>query len=184
MASQPGNPFQSLHENLIGNTLTLSTHALGALERLTHLQLQVIKVTFDETGDNLAKVVQAADAASASEAVNQWLAPSGDKLCAWFQHLEQIASETGMELARDMEKQIAGNGSSLQAVLEAATVESSVSAQGVFPWMQPASFDGTAQTSSAPRHLETKPASRRPRNSDDSQVKRAGRRKKASPVNV
>lgn len=119
-----------------------------------------------------------------SDAISAWFTPAGDKLQAWHGHLEPIANETGTEFAKVLEKQIAGNGISLQAVLEAATVESPAGSQGRFPWMQPALFDGLAQQSSVPRPTETSPASRRPRNSGVSQVKRPANRKKASPINA
>lgn len=184
MAKQFDNPLQPLQENLINNSVTLSAQTLEALDRLTNLQLQLLKVTFDETGANLAKVVEAKDATAAGDAINAWFAPAGDKLQAWYGHLETITNETGTEFARVLEKQIAGNGISLQAVLEAATVESTAGSQGKFPWMQPALFDSPAQKSSAPRSIETSPASRRPRNSGVSQVKRPAKRKKASPINA
>ena len=184
MPSQFDNLLQPLQMNLIDNALTLSAQTINALDRLTNLQLQVLKVTCDETGTNLAKVVGAKDATAASEAISAWFAPTGDKLQALLGHLASINDETGTEIAKVLEKQIAGNGISLQAVLEAATVGSSAGSQGKFPWQQPALFDKPAQKSSARRSIETSPASRRPRNSGVSQVKSPAKRKNASPINA
>lgn len=184
MAMPFENPFQLMQENLINDSVAVSAHAIDTLDRFTKLQLQVLKVTFDEAGTNLANVVRAEDATAATDAITAWILPSGEKFQAWCKHLENITTETGTELALLVQKQIAGNGNSPQAVLEAATVESSAGSQGVFPWMQPALFDKPAQKRSAPRPSENSPASRRPRASSVSKVKRAANRKKASPINA
>ena len=184
MATPFENPFHLMQQNLISDSLAFSVRAIDTLDRITNLQLQVLKVTFDETGTNLANVVRADGATAATDAVAAWIKPGGEKFQAWCKHLENIAIETGTDLALLMQKQIAGNGSSPVAVLEAATVESPAGSQGVFPWMQPALFDNPAQKRSARPHGENSPASRRPRTSGVNKVKRTANRKKASPINV
>jgi len=171
MPSQFDNPLFAFQKNLIDNSASLSGQAMDAIHRLTYLQLQTLKVTFDETGSNLFRLFQAEDATAASAAIHDWFEPTNDKFQAWLSHVDSITTETGTKLAELLEKQIAGSGHSVQAVLEAATVESSAGSQGVFPWMQPALFDSPAQIRSeyAPAKLHS--ASRRPRNSGSKQVK-------------
>lgn len=183
MFTPQNNPFVLMHQQAIDRAIALSSQSLVAMARLNELQLQTIKVSFEETGEHLADFVQADSALAAGSALARWISPAGAKAQSWFGHFQTIASETGTELAKDMEKQIAGNGSSIQSALEATVLDAPAGTQGLFPWMQPAYSPVTDPKSSEHHGKEPITASRRTRSSGTKQVKCRTTRKTASPIN-
>ncbi|MGH1360137.1 MAG: phasin family protein [Burkholderiaceae bacterium] len=183
MFTPESNPFALIPAQVLDQTLKMSSHSLVAIARLNQLQLQTIKVSFEESGEHLAELVQADSVQAAGDALARWISPGGAKFQSWLGHVQTITSETGTELAKDMEKQIAGNGSSIQSALEATVLEDPAGTQGMFPWMQPANSPVIDSESSGLHGKESITASRRTRSSGTKQVKRRTTRKTASPIN-
>tara|TARA_R110002096_G_scaffold65273_1_gene159003 strand:- start:57 stop:611 length:555 start_codon:yes stop_codon:yes gene_type:complete len=174
-------PLAQLHENLIAGTLTISRHSVDAFERFSKLQMQAMKATFEETGERMSALISAANPQEVNTVLHDWIAPSGEKFQSWVDHVQTISTETGTELAKDWEKQFAGDGSSLQAALESAANDPMAGAQGFFPWMLPADVKKAETTSSEQSSNDSNAVSGRARSKDVKQVKRTATRPLASP---
>lgn len=184
MLTLQNNPFVQIQQHALEQSVALSGHSLQAIGRLNQLHLQTIKVSLEETGEHLSALVAAASPTAAADVLSRWFSPGGAKLESWMKHFQTITSETGTELAKDMERQIVGNGSSLQSALEATVLNDPAGTQGTFPWMQPAESSVTGPNSPGHHGNEPKAASRRPRSAGAKQVRRRTARKNASPINV
>lgn len=178
------NPFIALPAMLLDSSVLLSRASLETVAKLNNLQLQAFKVSFQEAGEQLAQIYKAPDLQTASDALNDWLAPGSAKFESWLGHIHHITAETGTELASVMEKQIAGNGSSLQTALGTAALETPAGSQGTFPGMQPAVSEVTELISSKQKRSETNAASRRTSKSSVQKVRRPTTRELASKIKV
>ncbi len=124
-------PLAQLQDSIIEGSMALSRSSVDALDRFSNLQLQTLKVSFEETGEHMSALVSATDPQAARAILEAWFAPGGQKFQSWLEHVQNISTETGTELAKDWEKHFAGNGKSLQAALESAAIKPSAGDQGL-----------------------------------------------------
>lgn len=147
MSNPSRSPLAHWHDSMLEGSLSISRNAIDAAERFSALHWQTLKVSFEETGEHLGALVGAGDPVTATTVLQAWVAPSGDKFQSWLGHVQNILTETGTKLAKDWEKQVAGNGSSLQATLESAAYRPTAGNQGLFPWMLQAVPDEAGNSS-------------------------------------
>ncbi len=184
MPTPENSLFIQIQQQALDQSVAMSGHSLDAIGRFNQLHLQTIKVSLEEAGERLAELVTAGSGLAAADVLSRWFSPGGARLESWMGHFRTITSETGTELAKDMERQIVGNGSSLRSALEATVLNDPAGTQGMFPWMQPAESSVIDPNSPGHHGNEPKAASRRARSIGAKQVRRGTARKKASPINL
>ena len=117
------NPLAQFQHSLIDSAIAVTCHSLDAVSRLRQLNLQALKATVEESGEQLAKALLANDVSLAATASTDWNTPIGAKTQSYFHHLQTIATEAGTEIAKEWEQQVAASGKALQAMVGSMTAE-------------------------------------------------------------
>ncbi len=93
--------------------------SIEGFEKLTALNVQAAKASIDESTDALKSMTDVKDAKQLAEMPSSTVQPATDKVTAYYKHVYEIANETGAELAKLFEKQVAEGNRQLYAAIDA-----------------------------------------------------------------
>lgn len=131
------NPFRAFvpfQQAIVDSAIAASGHSLKGLARLRQLHLQAIKASLEESGDQLAKAAAALESAALTTGAraeaeadevgfSALMVPLADKTRAYMSHVQTITTETGTDLAKVWEQQVAASGKALQAMVDVMATE-------------------------------------------------------------
>lgn len=121
--------------------------AVGAVSRLN---LQTAKVLLEESSDLVDDWLKAEPSYRLRMPLDQ-IEPSRRKAQAYAGHVQRIVEESGMEVARVLDKQVDVSGRQLREAIEAMTADGPVGFQSLVSLNSPHSEDTNASGDGSPR---------------------------------
>jgi phasin family protein len=109
-----------------------------AFEKLAELNLQAMKSSFEESADQMRGLMSAKDIKVVGDWSLNGLQPTADKMGAYAKHVYDIASETGGEIARLVEKQMAEGQKQFTASIDAMAKSAPAGSEGMVTLMKSA----------------------------------------------
>ncbi|ODS97440.1 MAG: hypothetical protein ABS56_09400 [Lautropia sp. SCN 69-89] len=105
--------------------------SIEGFEKLAALNVQAAKASIDESTDALKSMTEVKDAKQLAEMATGSVQPATDKVTAYYKHVYEIANETGAELAKLFEKQVAESNRQLFAAIDAMAKNAPAGTEGV-----------------------------------------------------
>jgi len=105
--------------------------SIEGFEKLAALNVQAAKASIDESTDALKSMGEVKDAKQLAEMATGTVQPATDKVTAYYKHVYEIANETGTELAKLFEKQVAESNRQLFAAIDAMAKNAPAGSEGV-----------------------------------------------------
>lgn len=123
--------YSSLHKTSIDMMHTATVASMAGFEKLASLNMQAARASFEETTEMMKSLLEVKDAKSFSDLTATSLQPASEKVSAYAKHCYEIASETGGELARLLEKQMADGNKQLFAAIDSMARNAPAGSEGV-----------------------------------------------------
>lgn len=123
--------FVSLHKASVDMMHSATVASMGGFEKMATLNMQAARASFEESTEIIKSLLEIKDVKSLSELTATSLQPASDKVSAYTKHVYEIASETGSELARLVEKQMADGSKQLYAALDSVARNAPAGSEGV-----------------------------------------------------
>ena len=123
--------FVSLQRQSLESAQAIAMASFGGFERLAQLNVQAAKASVEETVQKGLLFLETKDVKALADSVSDSAQPSGDKFAAYARHVYEIASETGAEISKVVEKQFSEGNRQFTASIEAMAKNSPVGAEGV-----------------------------------------------------
>lgn len=111
-------PLFSAQKAALDNILAAQSAFFGGFEKLTDLNLRVLKATLDEVGQKSQELVDARDAQDAVNVISTLPQPSAEKALAYSKQVYDIVSSVQGELVRVAEQQVALGQQQLSEALD------------------------------------------------------------------
>jgi len=112
--------------------------SIAGFEKLTALNVQATKTSFEESAEALRSLVDVKDPKQWADIATTTVQPTTDKVAAYYKHVYEIANETGSELARLFERQYAENNRQIYAAIDAFAGNLPAGSEGVVTLMKQA----------------------------------------------
>ncbi len=110
---------------------TAARVSMAGFERFASLNLQAARTSFEESAEMMKSMFEVKDVKALSEITATSMQPTADKMSSYAKHCYEIASETGTELARLVEKQMADGNKQLFAALDSMARNAPAGSEGV-----------------------------------------------------
>jgi len=123
--------FVALQRQSLESAQAIATASFNGFERLAQLNVQAAKASIEESVQKGMSLLETKDPKALAESFSDSAQPAGDKFSAYARHVYEIASETGAEIAKVVEKQFSESSRQLTASLEAMAKNSPVGSEGV-----------------------------------------------------
>ena len=123
--------FIALHRQSLESAQAIAMASFAGFERLTQLNVQAAKTSVEEGIQKSVSLLGTQDVKALANAVSESAQPAGDKFTAYAKHVYEIASETGGEISRVVERQFSEGNRQLTAAIEALAKNSPVGSEGV-----------------------------------------------------
>ena len=123
--------FVALHRQSLESAQAIALASFAGFERLAQLNVQAAKASLEEGVQKGVSLLETRDVKSLSDSFSESAQPAGEKITAYAKHVYEIASETGTEISKVVEKQFAEGNRQLTAAIEAVAKNSPVGSEGV-----------------------------------------------------
>ncbi|QCP50129.1 phasin family protein [Trinickia violacea] len=110
--------FSAAQKASLETLFGLTNKAFDGLEKLTELNLQVVKSTIAEGQENAQRALSAKDAQEFLALQAGIVQPAAEKVLSYSRHLYEIASATQAEFARAVEAQYEDQNRKVQALVD------------------------------------------------------------------
>lgn len=176
--------FNSPEQMIAINKATLDMFQAVALksyegfEKLAELNLQAIKTSMSEASDQARTLMALKDPKAFAELAAHGAQPATEKAVAYAKHVYEITSETGTEISRLFEKQIADGNKQLSDAIDAAAKNAPAGSEGIVTFVKSAM--SSANTAFDQVNRATKQAVELAESNIAAAVKKTGAAKKAA----
>lgn len=123
--------FVALHRQSLESAQAIAVASFTGFEKLAQLNVQAAKTSVEESVQRGMSLLETRDVKALADTYSESAQPSGEKLTAYARHVYEIASETGAEIAKVVEKQLSESSRQLTASIEAMAKNSPVGSEGV-----------------------------------------------------
>jgi phasin family protein len=123
--------FVALHRQSLESAQAIALASFAGFEKLTQLNIQAAKASLEEGVQKGVSLLDTKDVKAFADSLTDSAQPANDKFTAYAKHVYEIASETGTEISKVVEKQFAEGNRQLTAAIEAAAKNSPVGSEGV-----------------------------------------------------
>jgi len=123
--------FVALHRQSLESAQAIALASFAGFEKLTQLNVQAAKASLEEGVQRGVSLLETKDVKALADSITDSAQPSGDKFTAYAKHVYEIASETGSEISKVVEKQLAEGNRQMTAAIEALAKNSPVGSEGV-----------------------------------------------------
>ena len=123
--------FVAIHRQSMESAQAIALASFAGFERLTNLNVQAAKASVEEGLQKSVSLLETKDVKSFADSIADSAQPASDKFSAYARHVYEIASETGTEISKVVEKQFAEGNRQLTAAIEAVAKNSPVGSEGV-----------------------------------------------------
>lgn len=123
--------FVAMHRQSLESAQAIALASFSGLEKLTQLNVQAAKASLEEGVLKGVSLLETRDVRSMTESLSDSGQPANDKVTAYVRHVYEIASETGTEISKVVEKQINENHRQLSAAIDAMAKNAPAGSEGV-----------------------------------------------------
>lgn len=123
--------FVALHRQSLESAQAIALASFAGFEKLTQLNVQAAKASVEEGVQKGVSLLETKDVKALADSIADSAQPASDKFTAYAKHVYEIASETGTEISKVVEKQFAEGNRQLTSAIEAMAKNSPVGSEGV-----------------------------------------------------
>lgn len=128
----------SLQKSALETLQAVTLKSVEGLEKLTELNLQVVKATVAESNDQTATLFAVKDPKALTALFSTGAQPAAEKAVSYAKHVYEITADTGAEIAKIFEKQVAEGNRQLNAVIDAASKNAPAGTEGIVTFVKSA----------------------------------------------
>jgi phasin family protein len=123
--------FVALQRQSLESAQAIAFASFTGFEKFSQLNVQAAKASVEEGVRNGVALLETRDAKTFVDSIPETAQPAADKASAYAKHVYEIASETGAEISRIIEKQFSEGNRQLTAAIEAMARNAPVGSEGV-----------------------------------------------------
>jgi phasin family protein len=123
--------FVALHRQSLEAAQAIAFASFAGFERISQLNVQAAKASVEEGVRNGVALLETRDARAFVESIPESAQPAADKASAYAKHVYEIASETGADISKVIERQFSEGNRQLTAAIEAFAKNAPVGSEGV-----------------------------------------------------
>jgi phasin family protein len=123
--------FVALHRQSLESAQAIALASFAGFERLTQLNVQAAKTSLEEGVQKGVSLLETRDVKALTDSLAESAQPASDKFTAYAKHVYEIASETGTEISKVVEKQYSEGNRQLSAAIEALAKNAPAGSEGV-----------------------------------------------------
>jgi phasin family protein len=124
-------PFAQAQKMSFETFQSVALKSLEGFEKLAELNMQAIKSSMEESAEQMRSLMTARDPRAFGDWSMTAAQPVADKMAAYAKHVYDIASGTGTEIARVVEKQFAESNKQLSASIDAMAKTAPAGSEGM-----------------------------------------------------
>jgi phasin family protein len=128
----------SLQKSALETLQAITLKSFEGFEKLAELNMQVVKASVTESGEQAAAVLGAKDAKAFTSLFATGAQPAAEKTASYAKHVYEIAADTGTDIAKIFEKQFAEGNRQLTAVIDAASKNAPAGTEGIVTFVKSA----------------------------------------------
>ncbi len=121
----------AMHKANVESMQALAAKSMAGLERLAELQMAAAKSTFEDASEQMKALFSIKDIKELTEMAATSAQPAADKVTAYAQHVYAIATETGSEIAKIVEKHLADGNQQLHSAIDAMAKTAPAGTEGM-----------------------------------------------------
>lgn len=123
--------FVALQRQSLESAQAIAFASFTGFEKFSQLNVQAAKASVEEGVRTGVALLETRDAKTFVDSIPETAQPTADKASAYAKHVYEIASETGAEISRIIEKQFSEGNRQLNAAIEAFARNAPVGSEGV-----------------------------------------------------
>jgi len=123
--------FAAMQRQSLESAQAIALASFAGFERLTQLNVQAAKASLEEGVNKGVSLLETKDVKSLGDTLSESAQPSGEKFSAYARHVYEIASETGTEISRVVERQFSEGNRQMTAAIEAMAKNAPAGSEGV-----------------------------------------------------
>ncbi len=123
--------FMQMHKATVDMMHAAAVTSISGFEKLASLNMQAARASIEESTEAVRTMLEVKDVKSLSDISATSMQPAVDKYASYARHVYEIAHETGSELGRLVERQIADSNRQLYAALDAVAKTAPVGSEGM-----------------------------------------------------
>lgn len=127
-----------LQQETLDTFQAVALKSIEGFEKLADLNIQTIKTSLSESNDQTKALFGARDAKSLGNLASGVGQPAAEKAASYAKHVYEIASDTGMEIAKLFEKQFTESNKQFTATIEALAKNAPAGSEGLVTLMKSA----------------------------------------------
>lgn len=130
--------FVQMQKATLDTFQAVALKSVEGFEKIAELNIQAVKTSLTETSDQVKAALAARDAKAFGDLATVGAQPAVEKFAAYANHVYEIASDTGTEIARIFEKQFADSNKQLTAAIDAMAKSAPAGTEGVVTFVKSA----------------------------------------------
>lgn len=130
--------FTQMNTEALETLQAVATKSFEGFEKLAELNLQTIKSSMTESNEQIKTLLGAKDPKALTELAATAGKPAAEKVAAYSKSFYDIASQTGAEIAKLFEKQIAEGNKQFAASIDAMAKNAPAGSEGVMTFVKSA----------------------------------------------
>jgi len=138
MMTNTPEQFAQMQKVALDTYQAVALKSVEGFEKITELNIQAIKASVTETSDQVKSALAAKDAKAFGDLAMVGAQPAVEKFAAYANHMYEIASDTGTEIARIFEKQFADSNKQLTAAIDAIARNAPAGTEGMATFVKSA----------------------------------------------
>ena len=123
--------FIAMHRQSLESARAVAMASFAGFEKLTQLNVQAAKASLEESVEKTASMLETKDVKSMADTLSEATQPAADKVTAYAKHVYAIATETGNEIQKVVEKQFSEGNRQMTAAIEAMAKNAPAGSEGV-----------------------------------------------------
>lgn len=130
--------FVQMQKVTLDTFQAVALKSVEGFEKIAELNIQAFKTSLTETSDQVKAALAAKDVKAFGDLTTVGAQPAVEKFAAYANHVYEIASDTGTEIARIFEKQFADSNKQLTAAIDAMAKSAPAGTEGVVTFVKSA----------------------------------------------
>jgi len=128
----------AMHKAALESLQAVAAKSFEGFEKLAELNLAATKTSFEESTEHVKALLEVKDVKSLADLAAGSAQPAADKIQAYAKHVYEITSETGTEIAKLVEKQLADSNRQLHAAIDAMAKTAPAGSEGMVTFVKSA----------------------------------------------
>lgn len=138
MSTNTPEQFVQMQKATLDTFQAVALKSVEGFEKIAELNIQAFKTSLTETSDQVKAALAAKDVKAFGDLTMVGAQPAVEKFAAYANHVYEIASDTGTEIARIFEKQFADSNKQLTAAIDAMAKSAPAGTEGVVTFVKSA----------------------------------------------